>query len=60
MKKKESNPLTDWEIPTIWEIIDRMEFKWLFGEVKEEPKKKTTIQPEITTERVGEFDSTGQ
>tara|TARA_R100001443_G_scaffold102287_1_gene110422 strand:+ start:298 stop:462 length:165 start_codon:yes stop_codon:yes gene_type:complete len=42
MKKKESNPITDWEIPTIWEIIDRMEFKWLFGEVKEEPKKKTT------------------
>ncbi len=46
MSKKETNPLTDWEIPTIWEIIDRMEFKWLFGEVKEEPnkvvKKKTT------------------
>ena len=39
MSKKETNPLTDWEIPTIWEIIDRMEFKWLFGEVKEEPKK---------------------
>ena len=29
--KKESNPLTDWELPTIWDIIDRMEFKYLFG-----------------------------
>jgi hypothetical protein len=41
MSNKEHNPLTDWEIPTIWDIIDRMEFKWLFGEEKkiEEPKK---------------------
>ena len=31
-KKKETNPLTDWELPTIWEIIDRMSFSWLFGE----------------------------
>tara|TARA_B100001059_G_C17725929_1_gene523404 strand:+ start:856 stop:1095 length:240 start_codon:yes stop_codon:yes gene_type:complete len=30
-EKKESNPLTDWELPTIWDIIDRMEFKYLFG-----------------------------
>tara|TARA_R110001583_G_scaffold54889_2_gene167592 strand:- start:100 stop:348 length:249 start_codon:yes stop_codon:yes gene_type:complete len=30
-KKKESNQSTDWEIPTIWEIIDRMSFKWLLG-----------------------------
>ena len=35
-KKKETNPLTDWELPTIWEIIDRMSFSWLFGE---EPKR---------------------
>ena len=36
-KKKETNPLTDWELPTIWEIIDRMSFSWLFGE--EEPNR---------------------
>ena len=46
MSNKQTNPLTDWELPTIWDIIDRMEFKWLFGEVKEEPtkvvKKKAT------------------
>ena len=37
MSDKEQNSL-----PTIWDIIDRMEFKWLFGEEKkiEEPKKK--------------------
>ena len=43
MNNKQSNPLTDWEIPTIWDVIDGMEFKWLFGEEKkkpEEPKKK--------------------
>ncbi len=42
MSNKQTNPLTDWELPTIWDIIDRMEFKYLFGEEKksEEPKKK--------------------
>ncbi len=43
MSNKQSNPLTDWEIPSIFDIIDRMEFKWLVGSTdnkQEEPKKK--------------------
>tara|TARA_B100001094_G_C18004525_1_gene706930 strand:- start:568 stop:729 length:162 start_codon:yes stop_codon:yes gene_type:complete len=42
MSNKQTNPLTDWELPTIWDIIDRMEFKYLFGEEKKskEVKKK--------------------
>lgn len=39
--KKESNPLTDWELPTIWEIIDRMTFGWLFGFGEETKPERT-------------------
>ncbi len=49
MSKKETNPLTDWELPTIWDIIDRMEFKWLFGEVKEEPNK--VVKKKVTRKK---------
>jgi|TARA_R100001015_G_C4614452_1_gene170296 hypothetical protein len=51
MSKKETNPLTDWEIPTIWEIIDRMEFKWLFGEVKEEPSPNKVVKKKVTRKK---------
>lgn len=38
--KKENNPLTDWELPTIWDIIDRMSFKWLLGWEEEDERSR--------------------
>ena len=43
MKNNQSNSQIDWDIPSIFDIIDRMEFKWLVGSSKkkqEESKKK--------------------
>ena len=40
MSKKEYNPLTDWEIPSIYDIIDRMTLSFIFPpEEKKEVKK---------------------
>ena len=37
MKKKTN---VDWEFPSIYDIIDRMSFKWLLGDEEEKPKSK--------------------
>ena len=42
MSNKKTNASVGLEIPTIWDVIDRAEFKWLFDDKKQikEPKKK--------------------
>ena len=39
MSKKEYNPLTDWEIPSIYDIIDRMTLSFIFPPEKKKVKK---------------------
>ena len=49
MKKK---AIVDWEFPSIYDIIDRMSFKWLLGDEEEKPKIKKTSTKKMTKKKI--------
>jgi hypothetical protein len=55
MSKKQEG-FMDWELPSIYDIIDRMSFSWLFGEEKTEPepaKKKKKTRKKASKKKKG-------
>jgi hypothetical protein len=52
MNNKQTNPLPEWEIPSIFDIIDRLSFSWLdLSRVEEKTPKESNQKKRKYTKR---------